>query len=120
MTETMADNIKIALSVLLLVAGVAGFYLLSDSAMILRVVSVLAGAGAAVAVASLSVPGRRFLEFGRESVVEAKKVAWPSRKETLQTTGVVFAFVFVMAITLWITDKALEWALYDLLLGWKK
>jgi preprotein translocase subunit SecE len=53
-------------------------------------------------------------------VVEAKKVVWPTRKETLQTTGIVFAFVVVMAITLWITDKTLEWVLYDLVLGWKK
>jgi preprotein translocase subunit SecE len=51
---------------------------------------------------------------------ETKKVAWPSRKETVQTTGVVFAFVVVMAIFLWLTDKSLEWVLYDLILGWKK
>jgi preprotein translocase subunit SecE len=53
-------------------------------------------------------------------VVETKKVVWPSRKETVQTTGIVFAFVLVMAIVLWMTDKGLEWVLYDLVLGWKK
>lgn len=120
MTETMADNLKIVTALLLLAAGVVGFYMLSEQAMFLRVISVLAGIGASVAVASLSAPGQRFLEFGRESIVEAKKVAWPSRRETFQTTAVVFAFVFVMAVVLWITDKTLEWALYDLLLGWKK
>ena len=56
----------------------------------------------------------------RESLVEAKKVVWPTRKETLQTTGVVFAFVVVMAVFLWVSDKTLEWVLYDLILGWKK
>ena len=53
-------------------------------------------------------------------MVETKKVVWPSRKETLQTTGIVFAFVLTMAIVLWMTDKTLEWVLYDLVLGWKK
>ena len=49
-----------------------------------------------------------------------QKVVWPTRKETLQTTGIVFAFVVVMALFLWISDKGLEWVLYDLILGWKK
>lgn len=120
MTETMADNIKIALALCLLGLGVVGFYVLSDQAMILRVLSVLAGLGFGFFVASLSEQGRRFIDFGRESVNEAKKVAWPSRRETLQTTGIVFAFVVVMAVILWVTDKSLEWVLYDLLLGWKK
>ena len=44
---------------------------------------------------------------------------WPSRKETVQTTGLVFAFVVIMAVFLWLTDKSLEWVLYDLILGWK-
>ena len=53
-------------------------------------------------------------------VAEVKKVVWPTRKETLQTTAAVFAFVVVMAVFLWISDKALEWILYDLIMGWKK
>jgi len=81
---------------------------------------VLAGLGAGIAVAWFTGPGRRFFEFGREAVVETKKVVWPSRKETVQTTGIVFAFVLAMAIVLWMTDKGLEWVLYDLVLGWKK
>jgi preprotein translocase subunit SecE len=52
--------------------------------------------------------------------LETKKVVWPTRKETMQTTGIVFAFVLAMAIVLWVTDKSLEWVLYDLVLGWKK
>jgi preprotein translocase subunit SecE len=119
MTGTM-DNIKFGIALLLVAAGVAGFYLLSEQAMILRVLSVLAGLAGGTAVAWFTEPGRRFLDFGRESVNETKKVAWPTRKETVQTTGIVFAFVLVMAISLWITDKTLEWVLYDLVLGWKK
>ena len=53
-------------------------------------------------------------------MVEAKKVVWPTRKETTQTTGAVFAFVVIMALFLYLTDRSLEWVLYDLVLGWRK
>ncbi|AYH45558.1 preprotein translocase subunit SecE [Azoarcus sp. DN11] len=115
----MADKIKFALALALLAAGVVGFYLLSEQAMVFRVLSVLAGVAAGAAVAWQSEPGRRFVEFAREAITEAKKVVWPSRKETVQTTGMVFAFAVVMAVFLWLTDKSLEWVLYDLILGWK-
>ncbi len=116
----MADKIKFALALLLLVAGVAGFYFLADQAMILRVLAVFAGVGLSVAVAWKTESGQQFFGFAKESTTEAKKVVWPTRKETLQTTGLVFAFIVVMAIFLWITDKSLEWVLYDLVLGWRK
>jgi preprotein translocase subunit SecE len=105
----MADKIKLGLAVLLVVAGIAGFYLLKDSAAILRVASVLAGLVAAALVAWTTAPGREFFVFAQESVVETKKVVWPSRKETVQTTGMVLAFVLVMAIFLWIVDALLVW-----------
>ena len=116
----MGDNIKFGLALLLVAAGVVGFYGLADQPMILRVLSVLAGLGAGISVAWFTAPGQRFFDFGKEAITETKKVVWPSRKETLQTTGIVFAFVFVMALMLWLTDKSLEWVLYDLILGWKK
>jgi preprotein translocase subunit SecE len=116
----MADKLKFALAVLLLVAGVVGYYLLAEQAMIFRVLSVLVGVGAGAAVGYTTELGRRFAEFAREAVVEAKKVVWPTRKETVQTTVAVFAFVLVMAIVLWVTDKSVEWVLYDLILGWKR
>ena len=80
---------------------------------------VFGGVIAAVAVAWTSAPGRRFFGFARESINEARKVVWPTRKETVQSTGMVFAFVVVVAIFLWLTDKGLEWVMYDLVLGWK-
>ena len=64
--------------------------------------------------------GRQLIAFGRESFREVKKVVWPTRKEAVQMTLYVFAFVTIMAIFLWLTDKTLEWVLYDLILGWKK
>lgn len=116
----MADKIKFALALLLLIAGVAGFYLLAEQATILRVLPVLVGLAASAAVAWNTAPGQVFFGFAKESAVEAKKVVWPSRKETLQTTGLVFAFVVVMALFLWLTDKSVEWILYDIVLGWRK
>ena len=116
----MADKIKFALALLLLAAGIAGFYLLSDQAMILRVLAVLAGVGVSIVVAWQTEPGRRFFDFAKESVSEAKKVVWPTQKETLQMTGLVFAFAVVMATFLWMTDKSIEWVLYELILQWRK
>jgi preprotein translocase subunit SecE len=116
----MADKMKFATALLLVVAGIAGFYVLAEQALVVRVMVVLLGIVAGSSVAWFTEPGQRFVVLGRESVAEAKKVVWPSRKETMQTTGIVFAFVLAMAIMLWITDKSLEWVLYDLILGWKK
>jgi len=116
----MADKIKVAVAVLLLVAGIAGFYFLSESAMVVRVASILAGIVAGAVLGWTTAPGKEFFLFAQEAVVETKKVVWPTRKESLQTAGAVFAFVLAMAVFLWITDKGLEYAMYDLLLGWKK
>ena len=74
----------------------------------------------AVALFFTSESGRQLIGFGRDSVKETKKVVWPTRKEAMQMTGYVFAFVFVMALYMWFTDKTLEWVLYDLILGWKR
>ena len=116
----MADKIKFALALLLLIAGVAGFYLLAEQATIIRILPVLVGLACSIAVAWNTEPGRIFFGFAKESTTEAKKVVWPSRKETLQTTGLVFAFVVIMALFLWLTDKTVEWVLYDIILGWRK
>jgi preprotein translocase subunit SecE len=117
----MADNIKLVLGAGLAVAGVAAYYWLGETALlVLRILAVAAGIAAGAAVALTSAQGREFLAFAREAVTEVKKVVWPTRKETMQTTAAVFAFVVVMAVFLWISDKTLEWVLYDLILGWKK
>jgi preprotein translocase subunit SecE len=124
MTDTtensVADKLKLAAAVALVVAGIAGYYWLAADSILLRALAVIAGVVAGLAVALTSEPGRQFVVFGRESLAEVKKVVWPTRKETIQTTAAVFAFVVVMAVFLWISDKTLEWVLYDLILGWKK
>jgi preprotein translocase subunit SecE len=116
----MIDKIKLGVGALLVALGIWGYYWLSDNALILRILSVLAGILAGAAVARWSEPGRQFAVFAGESIDEVKKVVWPTRKETMQTTAAVFAFVVVMAVFLWLTDKTLEWAFYDVILGWKK
>jgi len=116
----MADKIKLIFAVALAAAGIWGFYLLGDSPAVLKILAVFAGFAAGAAVAWTSAPGKEFFAFAKESQAEAKKVVWPTRKETTQTTLAVFAFVVVMALFLWVTDKTLEWVLYDLILGWKK
>jgi preprotein translocase subunit SecE len=116
----MIDKVKLTAAVALVGIGVWGYYWLADTALVLRILAVVAGLIAAGFVAWWSEPGRQFAVFAGESVAEVKKVVWPTRKETMQTTAAVFAFVVVMAVFLWITDKGLEWVLYDLIMGWKK
>lgn len=112
----MADNIKLLAAGLLIAAGIAGFYLLSDMPTVVRVLSVLAGVGAAASVAWFTQSGRAFYGFSQEAVTEARKVVWPTRKETIQMTGVVILFVIVMALFLWIVDGSLH-AVVRLLMG---
>jgi len=116
----MVDKLKLAVAFLLVLTGVGGFYQLSSSPPVVRLLCVLGGIVAGGFVAWFTAAGQRFFVFSRESVTETKKVVWPSRKESLQTAGAVFAFIVVMAVFLWISDKSLEYLLYDLILGWKK
>ena len=117
--QSGADKAKVAAAVALLLAGFVGFYLLAGQATWVRWIAMLAGVIAAVVVFGVSEPGRQLVAFGRDSWREVKKVVWPARKEAMQMTAYVFAFVVVMALFLWLTDKTLEWVLYDLVLGWK-
>jgi preprotein translocase subunit SecE len=103
----MADKIKLLVAFLLIAAGVVGFYALQDSAAVLRVLSVLAGVLAAAGVFWTTASGKQFFAFAKDSVAEAKRVVWPTRKETIQTTAVVIAFAVVMALFLWAVDATL-------------
>jgi preprotein translocase subunit SecE len=116
----MADKLKIVVAALLVVAGLFGFYWFSTQPTVLRVLMVLGGIAAGVAVGWFSAPGQQLAAFTRESIAEVKKMVWPTRKESFQTAAAVFGFVVVMALFLWIVDKGLEWAMYDLVLGWRK
>ena len=115
-----ADKAKLAAAVVLVVGSVAAFYLLSKQGVIAQWGVLLLGLAAAAGVFLISESGRRLVAFGRDAWREVKKVVWPTRKETMQMTAYVFAFVVVMALFLWLTDKTLEWVFYDLILGWRK
>jgi preprotein translocase subunit SecE len=117
---TGADKAKLAVAAALVVAAVVVFYALGQQDLWLRVVALLVLMIVAVATFFTSEPGKQLIAYGQDSVREVKKVVWPTRKEALQMTGYVFAFVVVMALFLWFTDKTLEWLLYDLVLGWKR
>ena len=118
--STGADKAKLVAAVALVIAAFVGFYLLGKQGQIAQWGALLVGLGAAVVVFATSESGKEFVAFGRDAWREVKKVVWPTRKEAIQMTAYVFAFVVVMALFLWLTDKTLEWVLYDLVLGWKR
>ncbi|MDO8386827.1 MAG: preprotein translocase subunit SecE [Polaromonas sp.] len=118
--STVADKAKLALAIALVVASLAGFYLLAKQGQIAQWGGLIVGLVAAVVVFMTSEPGKQFVAFGRDSWREVRKVVWPARKEAMQMTAYVFGFVVVMALFLWLTDKTLEWVFYDLILGWRK
>ena len=118
--STGADKAKLALSAALLVSAVVAFYMLGKQDIWLRVLALLVLIAAAVVTFFTSESGKQLIAFGRDSAREVKKVVWPARNEALQMTGYVFAFVVVMALFMWLTDKTLEWLLYDLVLGWRR
>ena len=114
-----ADKAKLAAAVLLVVGAVAAYYLIKQADWV-RWVALVAMLLAAVAVFFTAETGKQLVAFGRDSWRETQKVVWPTGKEARQMTMYVFAFVVVMALFLWLTDKTLEWVLYDLVLGWKR
>ena len=117
--STGADKAKLAGVAVLVVGAVVAFYALGQQDLWLRVLALLGLLAVAVAVFFTSEPGKQLIAYGRDSVKEVRKVVWPSRQEAMQMTGYVFAFVVVMALFLWLTDKTLEWVLNDLILGWR-
>jgi preprotein translocase subunit SecE len=114
------DKVRLALAAALVIAALVAYYLLAGRGGLAQWGGLLVGLVAGVVVFFTSESGRQLTAFGREAVREVKKVVWPERKEAMQITAYVFAFVVVMALFLWLTDKTLEWVFYDLILGWKK
>jgi preprotein translocase subunit SecE len=118
--HTGADKAKLAAALALLVGAFVAYFLLSAQGPAAQWAGFLVGLAAAVLAFGVSESGKRLLAFWRDAWRETKKVVWPARKEAIQMTLYVFAFVFVMALFLWLTDKTLEWLFYDLILGWRK
>lgn len=118
--STGVDKAKLATAAVLVVAAVVAYYALGKQDFWVRLAALIVLLAGAVALFFTSEQGKQLIAYGRDSVREVKKVVWPSRKEAMQMTGYVFAFVVVMALFLFLTDKTLEWLLYDLILGWKR
>ncbi len=118
--NSSADKAKLAFAGALLLGAFVAFYLLSGKGALAQWGALVVGVLAAVAMFGVSESGKQLVAFGRDAWREARKVVWPARKEAIQMTAYVFAFVVIMALFLWVTDKTVEWLFYDLILGWRK
>jgi preprotein translocase subunit SecE len=114
------NKLKLVTAALFLFCAVIVFYWLDKQNLWVRVGALMTLLAISVLTVFTSDQGKQLLGFGKDSIKEAKKVVWPSRKEAGQMTLYVFVFVFLMALFLFVTDKTLEWVLYDLILGWKR
>lgn len=106
----MADKIKLAIAALILTAGMVAFYLLSEYSTLLRTLGLLVLVGVSAAVALQTETGRSGWGFVVGARTEARKVVWPTRKETTQTTLMVVVMVVIVGILLWLLDMGLVWA----------
>lgn len=109
------DTFKLMTAVLVLLAGVVGFYYFEEESQLLRVLGMLAVAVIAFLIAATSEVGRRSLGFFKDARVEVRKVVWPTRQETVQTTIAVLFMVVLVAIMLWLFDMFLGWGVSKLL-----
>lgn len=105
----MADKIKLIVAILILAGAVVGFYQYAEHSLLLRVVGILVAVGMSSAVALQTEVGQVAWGFIGDSRTEARKVVWPSRKETTQTTLIVVIMVFLIGIVLWLLDMLLLW-----------
>jgi preprotein translocase subunit SecE len=114
-TSSGFDTVKLMIALLALIAGMVGFYYFADESQLLRVIGLLAVVTTAFFIVSTTEIGRRSLGFARDARVEVRKVVWPTRTETTQTTIAVLIMVFLVAIMLWLFDMALGWGVRSLL-----
>ena len=108
------DMLKYVLSLVLISAGVVAFYQFSDISQLYRVLGIVAVVVVALAVMMTTVVGRQSWVFAQEARLEVRKVVWPSRSETMQTTLMVFAMVIIVGFILWLLDMFLFWAITSL------
>ena len=107
----MADKIKLLVAVLLIAAGIAGFYYFAEQALLYRVLGLLVVIAVSTFVALQTQVGMDAWNFGRSAVLEVRKAVWPSRQETVQTTLLVMVMVIIMGLMLWLFDMFLGWAI---------
>jgi len=105
----MADRIKLSFALVLLLGAVGGFYMFSDQSLLFRVLGILIVFGISVAIALQTVMGQSAWVFAKEARTEVRKVVWPTRKETSQTTLLILLAVIIIGIFLWLLDMLLLW-----------
>ncbi len=113
----MIDKLKLTVAFSLVVVGVVAFYYFADMSVLVRALMVVAGVIAGLAIALTSTQGQAAWEFAKGARLEVRKVVWPERRETVQTTLVVLALVVVVGVYLWALDATVFWIIYDLVLG---
>lgn len=113
-SSSVLDTIKLVLAVAIIVAGIIGFYQFADKALAYRAMGVIASVMTALGIAATTAMGRLFFAFLVDSRVEVRKVIWPTRQETMQSTMVVVALVFLVGILLWTLDAFLYWGISQL------
>ena len=118
----LIDKIKLGIAALILGAGVYGYYQLPsimgpDVSILMRVGLILAAIVVSLGVAATSQYGVSLIEFSKGSRIELRKMVWPTRAETIQTTLIVLVFVVIIALFLWMVDALVFNVIYDLLLG---
>ncbi len=109
------DTVKLTTALMGLIAGVVGFYYFEDESQLLRVIGMLAVVAVAFFIVTTTNIGQRSLGFVRDARVEVRKVVWPTRQETTQTTIAVLIMVVLVAIMLWLFDMVLGWGVRSLL-----
>jgi preprotein translocase subunit SecE len=109
------DTVKLAAALLMLVAGVVAFQYYAEAPRLMRVGGIILDVLLAAALASQTDKGRMVIGFVRDAQVEVRKVVWPTRQETVQTTIVVMIVVVVFAFMLWLLDMFLGWAMQSVI-----
>ena len=105
------DTFKLGLALLIIVAGLVCFYLFNDYSLLFRVIGLLVSVGISVAIALQTVKGKEIWGYFRDAQIEVRKVVWPTRQETIQTTLIVIVMVILVAIILWLLDMFLGWSI---------
>jgi preprotein translocase subunit SecE len=101
------DTFKLVIAIAVLLTGIGGFYYYVDASLLYRVLGLVAMVIVAAGIAFTTTTGHAILSFGRESRAEVRKVVWPTRQETVQTTLMVVVAVIILGIFLWLIDMLL-------------
>mgnify|MGYP006087680433 FL=1 len=114
-TSGTLDTIKLGLALLIAIAALVGFYFFADESLLYRVLGLLVAAGFSIAVTMQTEKGKHAWGYFQDAQIEVRKVVWPTRQETVQTTFIVIIMVILVAIILWLLDMFLGWSIGSLM-----